>query len=224
MTGPPKTTLETTQERLLEAAGRVFAERGFRQATVREICRRAGANVAAVNYHFGDKARLYAETLTYGARTALAKFPPDAGLRPRAAPEEALHAFVRSFLRRFLDVGTADWHGKLCAREMVEPTAALDGLVREVIAPLSARLNGIMRALLGPTVPAERVRLAQLSVVGQCLFYHHSRPVLERLFGPRRMSGRDIERLARHITDFSLGAIRHLRSTHFRQPVRRARS
>lgn len=205
--------LDTTKERLLEAAGAVFAERGFRQATVREICQRAGANLASVNYHFGDKERLYADTLKYGAHVTLAKFPPDAGLRKGAPPEEALHAFVLSFLRRFLEMGAPGWHGKLCAREMLEPTAALDDLVREVIAPLSRRLHEIVQALLGPDVSEGRVRLAQLSVVGQCLLYHHQRPILERLFGPRAMTGREVERLARHITDFSLGALEHLRKT-----------
>lgn len=203
--------LDTTKERLLEAAGEVFAERGFRQATVRAICRRAGANVAAVNYHFGGKQRLYAETLKYGAHIALAKFPPDAGLPRGAAPREALYVFVLSFLRRFLELGTPDWHGKLCAREMIEPTAALDDLVREVIVPLSRRLQEIVRALLGPRASESRVRLAALSVVGQCMLYRHNRPVLERLYGPETASARQIERLARHITDFSLGGLQQIR-------------
>jgi AcrR family transcriptional regulator len=206
-------TLETTRERLLEAAGAAFAERGFRQATVRDICRRAGANIAAVNYHFGGKQRLYAETLTYGAQVALAKFPPDAGLRQGASPADALHTFVLSFLRRFLEIGTPEWHGTLCARELMEPTAALDDLVREVIAPLARRLQDIVRALLGPSASDGRVRLAALSVVGQCLLYRQNRPVVERLFGPQVVSGRETERLARHITEFSLGALRHLRQT-----------
>ena len=141
---------DPTRERLLEAAGEVFAEYGFRQATVREMCRRAGANVAAVNYHFGGKERLYAETLKYGAHVALEKFPPDGGLRRGASPEEALYVFVLSFLKRFLAMGARDWSGKLCAREMVEPTAALDDLVQEVVQPLSQRLHRIVRALLGP--------------------------------------------------------------------------
>ena len=54
---------DDTQAKLLEAAGQVFAEVGFQAATVREICARAGANVAAVNYHFGDKMGLYIEAL-----------------------------------------------------------------------------------------------------------------------------------------------------------------
>ena len=52
-----------TRERLLHAAAEMFAEHGYRDARVRDICQRAGANIAAVNYHFGDKQRLYQEAL-----------------------------------------------------------------------------------------------------------------------------------------------------------------
>ena len=49
-----------TRQRLLEAGLEVFARDGFRGATIERICRRAGANIAAAHYHFGDKRRLYA--------------------------------------------------------------------------------------------------------------------------------------------------------------------
>ncbi len=52
-----------TRERLLRTGARLFAERGFKQVTVRDICRAARANVAAVNYHFGNKLGLYREVL-----------------------------------------------------------------------------------------------------------------------------------------------------------------
>ncbi len=54
---------DDTRANLLDAAGRVFAERGYQSATIREICRKAGANVASVNYTFGDKMGLYTEVL-----------------------------------------------------------------------------------------------------------------------------------------------------------------
>ena len=54
----PETAPGATRLQLIEAAGEVFAEMGFQNATVREICRRAGANVAAVNYHFQSKEAL----------------------------------------------------------------------------------------------------------------------------------------------------------------------
>lgn len=87
-------TFDTTKQRLLETAGFVFAERGFEHATVREICRRAKANVASVNYHFGGKEELYAEVLAYGAQQAVDAFPPDLGLGATPSAEEQLHAFI----------------------------------------------------------------------------------------------------------------------------------
>ena len=122
-----------TRLRLLEAAGGVFAEKGFRSATVREICAAAGANVAAVNYHFGDKEQLYSEVLRYSHACALRKHPPE--LNGTATPEERLRFFIGSFLRRVFDGGQPAWHEKLMSREMVEPTGALDDLVKQEIQP-----------------------------------------------------------------------------------------
>ncbi len=133
------TKSQETRGRLLEAAGQTFAEHGFRAATVREICRRARANVAAVNYHFRGKEGLYEAVLRHWAGIALQKYPPSLGLRDGAPAEERLHAFIRAFLFRLTDKGRPAWHGRLVAREMVEPTGALDRLVRELMRPRSPR-------------------------------------------------------------------------------------
>src|ERR1700676_2168363 len=76
---------DLTRDKLIEAAGYVFAERGYRAATIREISRRAGANVAAVNYTFGDKMGLYTEVLRHSVRaaqTAAMSAALDTGLSP----------------------------------------------------------------------------------------------------------------------------------------------
>ncbi len=139
---------DETRRQLLEAAGEVFAEVGFRDATVREICKRAGANVAAVNYHFGDKENLYLEVLRYTHATALEKYPPLLDMPENASPEKKLRAFVHSLLLRIFDKGPTSWHGKLMSREMIEPTAALDSLVEERMRPMVAQLWRIVAEIL----------------------------------------------------------------------------
>lgn len=199
-----------TRQRLLEAAGQVFAETGFRAATVREIVRRAGgANVAAVNYHFRDKEGLYAAVLEHFAHAAVAKHPAHGGLPPGAPAEEQLHAFVRALLLRVFDRGHQAVHGKLMAREMIEPTRALDRIVEQVIRPMYGRLCAILKSLAGPRASLAQIERSAKSVVGQCLFYKHCSPVLERLEG-RLPDLKDVDALAAHIVAFSLRGIRGL--------------
>jgi AcrR family transcriptional regulator len=203
-----------TRRQLLEAAGGVFAEFGFRNATVREICRRAGANVAAVNYHFRDKETLYIEVLRYAHARALTKYPPLLDVAAAAPPEAKLRAFVKSFLLRIFDKGPDSWHGKIMSREMIEPTAALDALVEERMRPMAGLLWQIVAGILKCPLNDERVRRYAFSIVSQCVFYHHCGPVVARLF-PKQQSldQAGIERLADHITEFSLAAMKHLPKT-----------
>jgi TetR/AcrR family transcriptional regulator, regulator of cefoperazone and chloramphenicol sensitivity len=208
-----KFTTETTPEtrqRLTEAAGEVFAERGFRAATVRDICQRAQANVAAVNYYFGDKEHLYTAVLQYAFSRSLQKYPPLLALEDHADPEQRLHAYIHSFLLRCLGEGSPAWLGKLMAREMAEPTHALDMLIHEAFRPLFELLMSIVRELLGPRAPPAQVRLCADSIIAQCLHYQHARPVLVRFDPELRFDVAAIERWADHIAAFSLAALKQL--------------
>jgi TetR/AcrR family transcriptional regulator, regulator of cefoperazone and chloramphenicol sensitivity len=200
-----------TRQRLLDTAGEIFAEQGFRNATVREICQRAGANVAAVNYHFGGKEGLYLEVLRFAHGCAFAKYPPGMGLAAGASPRQRLHAFVRSFLLRVLDKGQPGWFGRVMIREIADPTGALDTIVRDGIRPHFATLKAVVTDLLGPKLSEDqdRVRYAAWSVVGQCLFYFVGQPVILRLHPAQAYEPEDIDAIARHITDFSLAALKH---------------
>jgi AcrR family transcriptional regulator len=199
------------RNRLLQAAGEVFAEQGYRSATVRSICARAGTNVAAVNYHFRDKETLYAHVLENALRAAVERFPPDLGVGPESSPEERLHAFIRSFLLRMLGGGVPEWLFRLIAHEMIEPTRALDPLVERVLRPLFTRLVGIVGELLGPGAEPETVLLCARSVVGQCFFYRHAQEVIRRLEPAEQLHEARIEALAAHVTAFSLAGIRDRR-------------
>lgn len=197
-----------TRTALLRAAGEVFAEAGFRAATVRQICQRAGVNIAAVNYHFRDKTGLYLEVLRYAHARARERHPDDTARLARATPAVRLHAFVRGLLRRLLDPGPTAWHGKLVAMEMINPSTALDHLIEEPIRPLAEDLRRIVTDVLGPGADPETVRLCGSSILSQCLFYRHCQSVIQRLFPQQRFGSGDIDRLADHIARFSLAALR----------------
>jgi AcrR family transcriptional regulator len=178
---------------------------------VREICRRAGANIAAINYHFGDTETLYLEVLRYSHGKALEKYPPLMGVPADAPPEKKLRAFVHSLLLRIFDKGPTSWHGKVMLREMIEPTEAMDSLIEERIRPMASQLWQIVSEIMDLPMNDERVRLCSFSVVSQCVFYHHCRPVVARLI-PNELpqDAASIEHLADHITKFSLAAMKHL--------------
>jgi len=196
-----------TEKRLLDAAGEVFAEFGYRAATVRQICEKAGANVAAVNYYFRDKEGLYLAVLRSVPDAHAEKYPSQVALNHNATPEQQLRVYVQSMLHRVFDPGRPGWHSKIIAREMVEPTLALDTLVEDFARPLHRELSSIVRRLLGSAVTDENVRLAALSVMGQCVYYHHARTVLKRLYPEQMYGAEDIATLVDHITEFSLAGL-----------------
>lgn len=194
---------EDTRTRLLDAAGGIFARDGFRAARVREICAAAGANLAAVNYHFGDKIGLYRAVFAHGFAVA---GPTAAGRPPGGTPAERLTAWTGDFVRRMLDDGKPAWVAKLMAREMNDPTEILDELVESRIRPHFAALESAVRGLL-PRADAATIRRCASSVVAQCVFYHHSRAVIDRLHPSWRLTPAEADRIAAHVARFSLAGL-----------------
>ena len=208
--------LDTTRERILEAAGQMFAERGFEATTVRDICQAAGANVAAVNYYFGDKERLYIEAVVRAHRWRLdqAALPDwDANTPPR----KKLADFIHTFFRRVLGGPDDTWRTRLVMREIMQPSAACAEIAQSNIRPQFEILQGILRELLPQ---CQRRRAASDGV-------QHCRPVLvlsrcrsdhSQSCRPAKSTRRyDIDKLAEHVTRFTLGAI----DARSREPSRR---
>lgn len=197
--------LDDTKGRLLEAAGEEFAEKGFQAATVRSIVRRAGTNIAAVNYHFGDKEQLYVAAVLEAHRRCTC-----AGLEPsgrKGTSAAQLREHVRFFLENVLAVGRhEEWTYALIHREMVRPTRASDALVRDVIRPRFERLSAIIRELR-PDLDERSLIATVFSVVGQCMHYRFCRTIAERLTGPERFGELDVAYLTDHITTFTLRAL-----------------
>jgi AcrR family transcriptional regulator len=199
-----KKAISKTRDAIMEAAGKIFSEEGYSKATVRDICRQAGANIAAINYHFGDKKGLYLAVLKHYQEIAFQTYPPNLGIKETQKPEEKLKAFIRSFLMRIMDEGRPAWFGKLLAREFTQPTWAFDILVKETIRPSFQLLIDIVAAIMDKETKDRKVLLCSMSIVGQCLYFRHSHPVISRLF-PREIFGsKQIDELTDHISHLSL--------------------
>lgn len=93
---------------------------------------------------------------------------------------------------------------------MIEPTPGLDALVKEEITPQLHQLRGIVEEIIGQQVSRETLRLSVMSIVSQCVFYHHCQPVIQRLFPLWKLNAQELEKLATHIAGFSLSALKAL--------------
>jgi AcrR family transcriptional regulator len=198
-----------TRERLLRTAARLFADRGFKKVTVRDICRTARANVAAVNYHFRDKLGLYREVFQLAAETLRSTTEAAKAAADGCAPDEKLRRFVQVQLRRMLGVERDDWIHRLINREIADPTPAFDTLVDHGLRPRLEYLSTIVAELLDCPVQDPRVMRSVISIQTQAVAY------LPNAIGARigikgKLTAAEIDEVARHIADFSLGGIRAL--------------
>ncbi|MBK8816681.1 MAG: CerR family C-terminal domain-containing protein [Methylococcaceae bacterium] len=205
-----KALTDSTVQRLLHTAIEVFAERGFRATTVREICARANVNVASVNYYFRSKEALYSQALGLAIREANERYPI-AQAQDKALPsEQRLVLFIDNFLHKLLDDSHLGYHSKLITREIAEPTNAFDEIIASAIIPQFALLEDIVRQLLGPDAGHNTVKRCLLSILGQCLVFKHSRSVVARLHPELIADESAIKQTAEHIAKFSLSALSQL--------------
>jgi AcrR family transcriptional regulator len=208
-----------THARLLNAAAELFAARGFKDVTIREICGAAGANVAAVNYHFGGKLGLHREVLNKAIDTMRATTDAARRAGEGGTPDERLRAYVRVFARRVGQESHDSWIHRLMAREIADPTPALDLIAEHVIEPRLGYVGEIVAEMLGRPPDDEAVRRCVLSI--QSLCHGAMRQPLAarnaRLSAYLPADASALDRLVEHITEFSLAGVRGL------QEVRGAR-
>lgn len=206
---------QETRQKLLAEAARVFAAKGFGATTVSEICRRAEANSAAVSYHFASKEALYVESWRYAFSRSLSLYPQDGGIPASAPAEERLHGFILAIMRRIVDPESHDFD--IFHQELANPTGLLVDAIQESVEPIFKILGGLIAELLGPGTDERQIRLCAMSIRAQCFgpLLHARRrrndqgvPIcdLEPLLA-------DVERLASHVTRFSLAGIRALGNT-----------
>lgn len=195
--------------KIMQSALDIFAEKGYQKTTVAEICKRAGCNVAAVNYHFGSKEELYVEIFKQEFAKALELYPPDGGLPDDSAPEEKLRALVHCHVNRILDQDELGAIGQIMLREMSEPSGIIQELLDDLIKPVRERTHEIIGELLGPGASEKQKWFCDMSVVHQCfaMGFLKGKHKLPEIFEGDRMDHEMIDSLVEHITRFSLAGI-----------------
>lgn len=194
-----------TRARLLDAACDVFAEKGYRGARLVDICRRAGANIAAVNYHFGDKASLYVEAWKYAFRKDLEEGPLVAELLP---PRERFAHLIRHLLLNFVKKSRHGQFTRLYFQELANPTGFIQDALQQLLEPRRRLLLKLLSELTALPMDDERLLFIELSIINQCrAVFTVRREDLEYLLG-RPFSNELIDRLADHIIRFSLGGLK----------------
>jgi len=200
-----------TRERLLRSAAQLFADRGFKKVTVRDICRAARANVAAVNYHFGDKSGLYREVLQLAIDTMRATSDAARVAGEGQPADERLRRYIQVSLRRVTESTNATWIARLINREMTDPTPAFDTLVEQGVRPRIDDLSAIVVEILGCAPGDERVFRCVASIHAQWILFVPT-PIASRLRSKFQLRSENIDRVAEHIADFTLAGIRGVAS------------
>jgi AcrR family transcriptional regulator len=207
-------TQHETSRRLLETASEVFSEFGYRNATLREICRRAKTNIASVNYHFRDKETLFAEVVNYMLDNVSVRILPVIDAKTDFSPEERLGIFIRTFLFAILGENSSDHLMKLMFHEMDESNPVTNLVADKILLPVERTLHLIVLEILGENEITPFVEDCAASILGQCGSYAHARGIIHHVTTYKEYDEATIEHLAAHVTRFSLAALRGLKAKH----------
>ncbi len=195
-----------TRLKVLNAACEVFAEKGYRDARVADICNMAGANVASVNYYFGDKASLYKEVWRY----ALDNFQETVKLEVDSAagsPREVLRQYIQTLMWHFSETGQMGRFSRLYLRELVSPTGLIQDAWHEIVEPRRRAFRKLIRRITGPDTDRLTILFCEQSIINQCrVLLTVKRDDLEYMLG-RPLSPDLVHRFAEHIAEFSLAGI-----------------
>lgn len=198
-----------TRKKLLTAGVNVFAQKGFRDATVREICKQAGAaNINSISYYFGSKEMLYREIL----ELIFSEYDNfDQTNWNRKTPEDRLKEMITNFCSMLYkkDAFASDIT-RIFINEMTRPSPFIEDLVDQYNRPRIKRHLKIFQDLLGEGATEDMIRDCLVSVSGQLLYYSFAWPVFSRIF-PDYSTDKNFETFADHVFEFSMGGIDSLK-------------
>lgn len=204
---------EPARARILQVAASLFADDGYKLASVRKICEAAHVNVAMVNYYFHSKEELHLAAFDYarGLARASAADVAAASARAQLPPVQQLRLAIEALVSDMLRSGSASLFSRLVARELIEPTAAIHKLAERNVRPQHALFTSLIRGVVGDAMPADVVQKCVFSVIGQAVFYARSRIVHELVAPEITYDEAGTASIAQHVAAFSLAALDGLR-------------
>lgn len=201
----------STKDHVFLAAIKVFAGKGYKAATVREICRLAGAaNLNSINYYFGGKEKLYKAILEHifsDYRNRKDKY--ENAKQKKNIPEERLRAFIYTYCDMLYSGGDiASDLSAIFIAEMSRPSSYLDEMAKKYMIPQAEELMGILQDILGPGTPLDILRDCGVSIIGAIGYYGFTWPLLSRIFSDLPVMQSYYTHLAEHVYRFSMGGLK----------------
>jgi len=201
---------ELTRERILDEAEALFANNGYHAVSVREITRAARCNLAAVNYHFGNKQNLYLEVFRSRwlprASRLFNNFRKSLKDNGHSSPNSVVESLARAFLEGPMSDDERMRHHKLIFGEFAQPTQAFDLVADQVLKPLFTSLMADLKAVMPDTTGDKQMALNAFSILAMVLYFNLARPLIAR-FLDGYDEGDFKNRLVDHIVKFSLNGI-----------------
>ena len=204
----PKNKDVIVKERILTKAEGLFAQKGFRAVTVREIINAANCNLSAVNYYFGNKKNLYLEVfrarLIPRSKLMQERFKKFLSRQQTSdSPGAVVQALAQAFFEGPFSDDERQRHYQLMVREMSQPGEAFDLVFEHVVQPLFQSLAHRFRSVIPQEIKEERLILYIESILGMLIHFNYARPIITRFTG-RAYDSSFTEKLVEHIIDFSL--------------------
>jgi AcrR family transcriptional regulator len=156
---------EATRAKIKEAAGVLFALRGFHGVTVRDIAKKADTHLSALNYHFQSKDALYREVLMYACRSALVSLEKRTYFES-LDPEEALFLYVKEAIKQYTKQTESNWELAIIDRECWYPSAVFEEVVDEYFKPEMDFISQIIGRIADKPAESHEIRFASIGLIG----------------------------------------------------------
>jgi TetR/AcrR family transcriptional regulator, regulator of cefoperazone and chloramphenicol sensitivity len=204
-----------TKENILRAAIKIFALKGYKASTVREIGLEAGAaNLSAVNYHFKGKENLYKTVLEFMFEDANKFIPNEKTPEKELTPKEKLKFFILTYIKVIYLIDTkldADL-ASIFSKEITHPSPFLSEMVEKYLTPGSEKLQEILIENMGRKVPFDVIRNCEDSIMGQIYYQLFAWPLIIRAHPDHPLPHTQIDKNAHHIFLFTIGGLKNIRT------------